>query len=74
MIVFPEHALKRMEERGASRHEVRQAIRDGESSDARHGRTEFQYTSRTRRSGMALTTNTRDCRSMPRMMVGIGSS
>lgn len=44
MIVFPEHALERMEERGASRHEVRKAIREGEASDARHGRTEFTYT------------------------------
>lgn len=44
MIAFPEHALERMEERGASRHEVRKAIREGEASDARHGRTEFTYT------------------------------
>ena len=44
MIVFPEHALERMEERGASRHEVRKAIREGDSSEARHGRTEFRYT------------------------------
>jgi hypothetical protein len=44
MIVFSEHALERMEERGGSRHEVRMAIREGEASDARHGRTEFTYT------------------------------
>lgn len=44
MIVFPEHALERMEERGASRHEVRTAIREGEASDALHERTEFRYT------------------------------
>jgi hypothetical protein len=44
MIIFPEHALERMEERGASRHEVRTAIREGKSSDARHGRMEFTYT------------------------------
>jgi hypothetical protein len=44
MIVFPEHALERMEERGASRHEVRTAIRQGETSDARHGRTAFTHT------------------------------
>jgi hypothetical protein len=44
MIVFPEHALERMEERGASRHEVRTTIREGESANARHGRMEFTYT------------------------------
>ena len=44
MIVFPEHALERMEERGTSRHEVRTTIREGEASDARHGRTEFTCT------------------------------
>jgi hypothetical protein len=44
MIVFSEHALERMKERGASRQEVRTAVREGESSDARHGRTEFTYT------------------------------
>lgn len=44
MIVFSEHALERMEERGASRHEVRETIREGESFDARHGRTAFRRT------------------------------
>ena len=44
MIVFSEHALERMEERGASRHEVRRALREGESVAARHGRTAFRRT------------------------------
>ena len=43
MIVFPEHALQRMEERGASRQEVRRAVREGESFPARQGRTGFRY-------------------------------
>jgi hypothetical protein len=44
MIVFPDHALDRMEARGASRPEVRTTIREGEASEARHGRTEFTHT------------------------------
>lgn len=31
MIVFPEHALERTEERGASRHEARKANREGDT-------------------------------------------
>ena len=44
MIVFSEHALERMEERGASRHEVLETIREGAPFDARHGRTAFRRT------------------------------
>ncbi len=44
MIVFSEHALSRMELRGATRHEVRQTVREGASSPAREGRTKFRHT------------------------------
>ena len=42
MIVFSEHALERMEERGASRQEVRTAVREGGRLPARQGRTAFR--------------------------------
>jgi len=49
-IVFSEHATKQMLERGASKEEVIQAIRSGESLPAKHGRIayrhNFQYNSK----------------------------
>ena len=42
MIVFSEHALERMDERGASKAEVREVIRQGESFDVRQDRIGFR--------------------------------
>ena len=43
MIVLSEHALERMEERGASRQEVRRTVREGESFPDRQDRTGFRF-------------------------------
>ena len=49
-IIFSEHAIKQMVERGASREEVIQTIRNGERIPAKHGRIayrhNFQYNSK----------------------------
>ena len=49
-IVFSEHAIKQMAERGASKKEVIQTIGDGEKLPAKHGRIayrhNFQYNSK----------------------------
>lgn len=49
-IIFSDHAIKQMEERGASKEEVVQTIRDGERLAAKHGRVacrhNFQYNSK----------------------------
>ncbi len=36
------HALQRMEERGATKEEVRQTVLSGEQTPARYGRTRFR--------------------------------
>jgi hypothetical protein len=41
-IVFSNHALRQIAERGASREEVNQAIRTGRVEPARHGRTIYR--------------------------------
>jgi len=49
-IIFPEHAIKQMVERGASKEEVIQTIRNGERLPAKRGRIayrhNFQYNSK----------------------------
>lgn len=42
-IIFSEHAIKQMEERGASKEEAIQAIRNGERLTAKHGRAAFRH-------------------------------
>jgi hypothetical protein len=42
-INFSEHALGQMKERGASRQEVKAAIRQGEKVPAKKGRTAFRF-------------------------------
>ena len=41
-ITFSEHALERIEERGATRGEVEKAIREGEVAPAKKGRLAFR--------------------------------
>lgn len=43
-MLFTNHALERMKERGASREEVIQTIRQDTRSPAKQGRTAFQHT------------------------------
>ncbi|MDP2904735.1 MAG: DUF4258 domain-containing protein, partial [Candidatus Omnitrophota bacterium] len=49
-IIFSKHAIKQMTDRGASKEEVAQTIREGETFPAKHGRIayrhNFQYNSR----------------------------
>jgi hypothetical protein len=42
-IIFSEHAIKQMVDRGASKREVIQAIRAGEKLPAKHGRIAYRH-------------------------------
>ncbi len=42
-VFFHPHALLRMDERGASKEEVAQAVREGEQFPAKFGRTGFRH-------------------------------
>lgn len=42
-IIFSDHALKQMIERGASKEEVINAIRSGERLPAKHGRVAYRH-------------------------------